>query len=90
MDETMFSSGPFSFDSLQVHHISDQHPLMADPISISHPHVTTVQEANGQQHWVALENHGNPKDKPSLRDEYECNENGTESHMGKKGSSLWN
>ena len=62
---------------------------MVDPISISHPHVTASQEANGQQHWVALENHGNPKDKPSLSDEYECNENGTKSHMGKKGSSLW-
>ena len=50
MDETMFSSGPFSFDSLQLHHIFYQHPLKVDPISISHPHVTTVQEANGKQH----------------------------------------
>jgi len=89
MDGTMLSGGPSSFDALQLHHLSRQHPVMVGPISVVHPHVSTSQEANGQQHCVALGNPRNLKAKPPLSDEDERSEDGTEAHMGKKGSSLW-
>lgn len=89
MDGTMLSGGPSSYDALQLHHLSRQHPIMVGPISVAHPHVTMSQEANGQQHCVALGNPRNVKAKLPLSEEDERSEDGTEAHMGKKGSSLW-
>jgi hypothetical protein len=90
VDGTMLSSGP-SFDALQLHHLSHQHPMMGGPLSVVHPHVSTIQEANGQQHYVALRNPGNLKANPPppLSDEDERSEDGTKAHMGKKRSFLW-
>lgn len=89
MDGTMLPVGSSSFDALQFHHLSRQPPMMVGPISVAHPHVTTGQESNGQQHYVALGNPRNPKAKPPLSDEDERSEDGTEAHMSKKGSSPW-
>lgn len=89
MDGTMVSGGPSSFDALQLHPISRQHPIMVGPISVAHPHVTMSQEVNGQQHCLALGNPRNVKAKLPLSDDEERSEDGTETHMGKKGSSLW-